>query len=201
MATMLGFLCYLAYPVSGPLYFLGPGGVSHELLIGAPHVMQFHASWRNAMPSVHFAVALLMAINVPRSLGIVKLAFIAWCVLTFMATMGNGEHYFTDLLAAVPFVCAVQGFCLWLNAPRFRRYLFAGLRSIAIFAAFLVFLIVVPQTMRTPLVSWTILALLVAHFLWEQHCWWKTDVVSDDPYVASHHTSAHSTDSREPCTP
>jgi hypothetical protein len=201
VATMLGFLCYLVFPVSGPLYFLGSGGVSQSVLTGPPHVMEFHASWRNGMPSVHFAVVLLMAINVPRSLRAVKLAFIAFCALTFMATMGNGEHYFADLVAAAPFVCAVQGFCLWLNAPRLRQYLLAGLRSAVVFAAFLVFLIVAPQTMRTPPVSWTILGLLVMHFLWERHGWWKVDVALDDPHVANHDALVRGPDSRDPCNP
>ena len=201
VATMLGFLCYLVFPVSGPLYFLGSGEINRKLLTSSPHVMQFHASWRNGMPSVHFAIVLLMTINMPRSLRAVKLAFIGYCALTFLATMGNGEHYFADLAAALPFVCAVQGFCLWLNAPRFRQYLFAGLRSAAIFAGFLVFLVVAPQALRTPPVSWTILMLLVAHFLWERHGWWKADGVPADSHEAGHAAPVVSTDFANTCDP
>lgn len=205
-ATMLGFVCYLVFPVSGPLYFLGSGEISQTLLTGPPHVMQFHASWRNGMPSVHFAIVLLMAINVPRSLRAAKVAFIGYCALTFMATMGNGEHYLADLVAALPFVCAVQGFCLWLNAPRLRKYLLAGLRSTAIFAGFLVFLIVAPEALRTPPMSWAILLLLVAHFLWERRGWWKTDAMADDSNVTRRAAPppaalADGTDVRQPCNP
>lgn len=202
-ATVLGFLCYIIFPVSGPLYFFGPGEISLKLLTAPPRIVEFHASLRNAMPSVHFAVALLMAINVPRSLRWVKIAFVIWCALTFMATMGNGEHYFADLVAALPFVCAVQGFCLWLNAPKYRWYLFASLRSVALFAGFLIFLIVEPQAMRTPPVSCAVLALLVAHFLWERHGWWQADAVAgyshDTNHVVSPLALTSATNTGDPC--
>ena len=171
MATMLGFLCYLVFPVSGPLYFLGSGEIDRALLTGAPHVVEFHASLRNGMPSVHFGIALLMLLNVPRSLRSVRLAFVIYCGLTAMATMGNGEHYLSDLLAALPFVCAVQNFSLWLNAPRSSRHLLAGVRSLAVFAGFLDFLILAPETTRAAPYSWAIVVLLVAHFAWERRGW------------------------------
>lgn len=171
LATSLGFFCYFIFPACGPVYLFGPLGM-HLALSGSPHPVPLLGCWRNGVPSVHFAIVLLMTINVPRSLRSVKFAFIGYCILTFMSTLGTGEHYFADLVAALPFVCAVQSFSLWLNAPRAnRRLLFASARSLLVFVAFLVYLFFVPEEMRTMPYSWAIVILTVAHFAWELHGW------------------------------
>ncbi len=87
--------------------------------------------------------------------------------------MANGEHYFVDLLAALPFVCMVQNFCLWLNAPEGGNHLIAGVRSAAIFIGFLVFLVAAPSWMRTLPCSWLVSGFLVGHFLLEMRLWEK----------------------------
>jgi hypothetical protein len=70
-----------------------------------------HAN-RNAMPSVHFACALLVWWNTA-ALGRVWRALAAgYSILIFLATIGFGEHYLVDLVVAFPFALAVQAACL-----------------------------------------------------------------------------------------
>lgn len=176
LATSLGFFCYFIFPACGPGYLFGPLGKGLELS-GSPHPVPLPGCWRNGIPSVHFASVLLMTLNVPRSLRPIKLAFIGYCILTFMATLGTGEHYFADLVAALPFVCAVQSFSLWLNSPRGShggeqtRLLFASARSLLVFAGFLSYLFFVPEKMRTMPYSWGMVVLLVVYFARELHGW------------------------------
>jgi hypothetical protein len=37
----------------------------------------------------------------------VRLLYATFCALTFVATLGTGEHYWIDLIAALPFTVAV----------------------------------------------------------------------------------------------
>ena len=96
IAGALAPLCYLTVPAVGP-HFVGQND-----------------SPRNAMPSLHFALALIVVIAlwevgmIARTLG---LTFVA---LTILATLGFGEHYLIDLVLAVPFAlgvwCWVKGY-------------------------------------------------------------------------------------------
>ena len=63
-----------------------------------------HAAARNCVPSLHMTWALLLWIYSPKLLRIPMLLF---AVLIATATMGLGEHYAVDLLAALPFTVAV----------------------------------------------------------------------------------------------
>lgn len=63
---------------------------------------------RNAMPSLHMAWALLLAMtgsNMGRRWFAAGLLF---CAVTVFATLGLAEHYLIDLIAAVPFTVAIN---------------------------------------------------------------------------------------------
>lgn len=74
---------------------------------GPSYVINNATGWapRNCMPSMHFAWALMLALN-SRS----KFAFAFWLYagVIALATIAVGEHYFVDLIAAVPYTMAVQ---------------------------------------------------------------------------------------------
>ncbi len=75
--------------------------------MGPAHIKTIQTSVRDCMPSLHLAWALLLWIYSGRWLRIPMLIF---AVLTAAATVGLGEHYAIDLVAALPFtwaVCAV----------------------------------------------------------------------------------------------
>ena len=89
LAPLLAAVGYLLCPAVGPGW------------VGDPHAA------RDCMPSMHFTWALLFWWY---SRGRVRklMAVFAW--VTAAATLGLGQHYWIDLVAAVPFTVAV----VWL---------------------------------------------------------------------------------------
>lgn len=85
LAAMLAPIGYFLFPAVGPRW------IGHEAA-------------RNCVPSMHFTWAMLLAIYAsPRS----RWWLIAFALLTGGATMGLGEHYFLDLVVALPFTACV----------------------------------------------------------------------------------------------
>jgi len=86
---------------------------------------------RNGVPSMHFAWALLLFLNANLH-GARWLRASAAIVLglNFVATMALGEHFFVDLVIAVPVTVAVQALCmtpLRLNDPLRQRAVVWGI--------------------------------------------------------------------------
>jgi hypothetical protein len=113
-AGLAGILLYQFLPAVGPVYVFGkkfPESLPALTSIVIQPMLLPHAN-RNAMPSVHFACALLVWWNTA-ALGRVWRALAAgFSILIFLATIGFGEHYLVDLVVAFPFALAVQAACL-----------------------------------------------------------------------------------------
>ena len=91
--------CYLIFPAVGPQYAFTNWPYAGSLgAIGPGHP-------RNCMPSMHFTWAFLAALNVR---GKWRWLFALYALLMSLATVAGGEHYFIDILAAMPFSLAVQ---------------------------------------------------------------------------------------------
>jgi len=95
---------YLLFPVCGPI-FAFPHYPFQEPEHLVPRMLALTAE-PNGVPSVHTSSALfilwyLWPWRLGRCIGIVFL------VLTILATLGLGEHYFFDLLCAVPYAIGV----------------------------------------------------------------------------------------------
>jgi hypothetical protein len=92
-----GLLClplYAAFPAVGPAHY-------NWALMVAPA-----GAARNCMPSMHLSWVLLMALNA-RSRWL-RPATWSYAALMAAATVGLGQHYVVDLIAAVPFTALVQ---------------------------------------------------------------------------------------------
>jgi hypothetical protein len=63
---------------------------------------------RNAMPSMHMFWAVLMWWNARRSGIWLRAGYLAFLILTILATLGSGEHYLIDLVVSLPFALAIQ---------------------------------------------------------------------------------------------
>jgi PAP2 superfamily len=92
---------YLLVPAAGPVYaFAGfPNAGAHEIAVAFVHP-------RNCMPSMHVAWALLLVLNAREP--IFRAGLLFYAVLMMLATVGCGEHYVIDVIAAIPFTFAVQ---------------------------------------------------------------------------------------------
>lgn len=94
---------YLLLPICGPQFaFPGfPENVGPVVLKG----MAIDAP-PNCLPSVHFGMALLLArLLWPWQVG--RIVGVSFAILTFLATLGLGEHYLIDLYAAVLYTQAI----------------------------------------------------------------------------------------------
>ena len=124
----IGYALYFLFPVSGPKFAFAGFPHSAPAIAAAP--LAVPPAPRNAVPSLHMASA-LMAWTWARRYGRAAswTAFI-FVLGTFLATMGLGEHYFFDLVVAMPFTIAVQALLVPRIPLRRRAALFSGSASL-----------------------------------------------------------------------
>ena len=124
VAAAGGFLLYNLYPAVGPVHVFGAQFPNSPPAAGLPpfRLVAVDAAPRNAMPSVHIAMALLILWNSRRWPGVCRLVAGALLAITVLATLGFGEHYLADLFVAVPFALLAQGLASsgvpWRNTLR-----------------------------------------------------------------------------------
>jgi hypothetical protein len=119
LAGVAGTVLYVCYPAIGPL------AQNQSAPLRA-------STFRNVMPSLHFAWAILLYWSTRETW--VRWTAAIFAVLMVFATMGLGFHYFIDLVVAVPFAalvwhlterdfgaCAAPAavVCAWLLALRY----------------------------------------------------------------------------------
>lgn len=112
-----GFLLYQVCPAAGPVY-LFPKQFPNQVPDLAGFAIQ--RAWlqpvpRNGMPSLHVGWMLLLFWNVRKRAWWIAAVAAAYLMLTVLATLGLGEHYLSDLIAAVPLALAIQAACTRSN--------------------------------------------------------------------------------------
>ena len=128
IGSIIGFACYWLTPAIGPrAYFGADFPLAHATagyLATLPLLDFDPAHFRNAMPSMHIAWALL-AFLYARGLPVwARFSVGAFVLLTACATLGFGEHYLVDLVVATPLVLLVRALCAtglhWADRARSR---------------------------------------------------------------------------------
>ena len=105
IAGAIAALCYAVLPACGPLYQWGrrfpalPPTRAQLSLVASPRPNQY---FRNALPSIHMVGAILVFCGTSRLGRGWRIAAAVNVALTVLVTMGTGEHYAVDLIAAVP---------------------------------------------------------------------------------------------------
>ncbi len=127
-----GFCLYYLMPAVAPFYFFDALFPDH---LPSPQSLPLHsvlspiASFRNTMPSLHTATALLLFLALRESplwhrmIG----AIVVLCIMA--STLALGEHYPVDLIAAFPLVLFARGLSaiyLPLSLPARRDAILAG---------------------------------------------------------------------------
>jgi PAP2 superfamily len=111
LAGACGFMLYAVCPVVGPVQAFSP-----------PYPMRFPALAstglqpvrilarvpRNGMPSLHTVWALLIVFNTRSQSRRWRATFITFAVLTVWAALGRYQHWFMDLVVAVPLAVCIQ---------------------------------------------------------------------------------------------
>lgn len=126
-----GTMLYHVCPAAGPVYAFGKAFPGNEPAVTqlpmAP--VKIPQGPRNAMPSLHFACALLVWWNSRVCSRWCRALALLFLVLTALATLGLGEHYLIDLVVAVPFTVAMTAATatsIPSEAAERRRALFGG---------------------------------------------------------------------------
>ena len=123
---LVGAVVYRVVPAVGPRYvFDGFPYTRPEIapvLVAAP--LEYA---RNAVPSVHFALALVL-LRASRGAGWVFASSVGWTAAIGLATLGMGEHYLIDLVVAVPVAFGMEA--LW-ERRGFARPLLAAAVTLA----------------------------------------------------------------------
>jgi hypothetical protein len=179
----MGILFYNLLPAMGPIYIFEetfPGqplsfAQIHKLLV---EPLAFPGP-RNAIPSLHMAWVIL-AWWFSRGLSPWRRVLAALFLLfTFFSTMGLGEHYFVDLVAAVPFSLFIKSLCSfelsWTNSNRLRG-IFSGLSLVA--GWFLVLRFAPKAFLFSALPPWGLIVLTVAI------CLYLENRLEPDPLVS-----------------
>ena len=111
----VGVLFYNMLPACGPAHIFGaafpfhPPSIADAMHMNVVPVLLKGA--RNAIPSLHMAWVLLVWWNSRGLARWIRAIALLFVVLTVMATLGTGEHYFIDLVVAFPFSLMVQALC------------------------------------------------------------------------------------------
>jgi hypothetical protein len=112
LIAVAGYPIYYLFPLVGPAAFFAPEFPPAALDLGSlpAEAMEWtRQDPRNCMPSLHTAWALALALET-RGLGRgLRAMGVAWFVLVETATLALGEHYLVDLVIALPFAVAIDG--------------------------------------------------------------------------------------------
>ena len=103
VGPLLALPFYLLVPAAGPEYAFHDFPQPDASAVAAA---TFHP--RNCMPSMHVAWALLLFMNAQNRAW--RILLLVYAALTSIATVAGGEHYFVDVIVAIPFAFGVQWF-------------------------------------------------------------------------------------------
>jgi len=121
-----GELFYAIFPALGPRLLFQKDFPLHPLAMADAARLQLHpillAGPRNAIPSLHMAWVLLAWWCSDGTSWVSRSVAASFIIFTVTSTMGTGEHYFIDLVVAIPFALVLYAtFCAevsWRNAKR-----------------------------------------------------------------------------------
>lgn len=181
----LAMMAFLAFVIAGPVgvvfYNLipgcGPGYLISEFpfeMLSTAHLRQFPlealpvAGARNAFPSLHLGWALLTGWYSKELSRWIRIAMAIFFVGTVLATLGLGEHYFVDLVAAFPFALMIYAACALNVSISNRRRSVALVAGLAMLMAWVVLLrssvalIWLNSNWITSVISWLLVAATIS---------------------------------------
>jgi hypothetical protein len=155
----IGTLFYNLLPAMGPSHIFRADFPWHPIPFDSIHRLLIEpiaiAGPRNAIPSLHMGWVLL-AWWLSRGLSLAERAIVAFFVIfTVFSTMGTGEHYFIDLVAAFPFALLIESLCLYHQPWRCSPRLVCTLISLALILSWFAVLRFAPHVfLISPLLPW-----------------------------------------------
>jgi hypothetical protein len=164
----IGIIFYNLLPALGPVHVFGQGFPLFPMPLEAARTMLSPvrgAGPRNAIPSLHFAWVVLawwLSRGLHAAIRSVCLVFI---IFTFLATLGTGEHYFVDLVVALPFAMFIEALVEW--GFRDRTALQRAFIAVGMVVVWLLLLsFATPLFWKSALVPWLLVAATIGGVLW-----------------------------------
>ncbi len=142
VSTLSCLIAYHLCPITGPIYLFGKDFFPNALP-ELSKVIDFGTIvtpvYRNGLPSMHFGTCLMLVFTAryQRSKILNLLLYVA-TALTFMATLGKGEHYLIDLVVSFPFIVAIQSYCTHVTDQGQKYRLFAIIAGISLWLGWVV---------------------------------------------------------------
>ncbi len=177
LAGLGGWVLYNVVPATGPGYVFGADFPLHSLPYASlsrlflDRIPVNGVVPRNAMPSLHMAWVVLLFWNsngLSRTLRIFMAVYVA---LTVVATLGMGEHYFVDLVAALPFALFVQAMVWPGDKPTFKLRATTAASGLALTLAWLLLVRFGAKALLiSPILPWALLAATV-FAVWKVRAW------------------------------
>jgi predicted membrane-bound spermidine synthase len=177
-----GFVVYHVVPVVGPASFFRDAFPNRPPAVENIKAIQYLAipENRNCFPSLHTAWALLIAIYGSRLGRVAGLFSWLFAGLTLLATVGLGLHYVMDLVAALPFLLAIQ---TWRMKDTKLRSLLVN--SLGLFGLWSLAVLFGGALFRdTPILTWFCSIITLAYFVRGQRKLWL--FAADDAHFEPH---------------
>src|SRR5260370_11144186 len=166
-----GSLLYHLCAAAGPGYGFGPlfPNKPPEILHLALAPIRLHSAPRNAMPSLHMGMALLIWWHTRGSHWVGRLLAGLFLLATAFSTMATGEHYFIDLVVAFPFAMAIQA--AWAPAIPITaraRHLSVVAGALMTFAWLALLRFGIHWMFLSPVLPWLLVGSTLVYSLWTE---------------------------------
>jgi len=166
LAGIGGWVLYNLVPATGPGYIFGRDFPWHSLPYAVLPKLALERIPvptdvpRNAMPSLHMAWAVLLFWNTKGFSRAIRIFMFVFLLLTMVAAIGVGEHYFVDLVAGLPFALFVQAVVWPGEKPAFSQRAITAATGLGLTLAWMLLVRFGAQWMLiSPILPW---ALIVA---------------------------------------
>lgn len=161
-AAVAGFLLYNVFPATDPIHIFGGQFPFSPPLAPIPAPIANAGAARNAMPSIHMVMALLIFWHSRPWNWIPRIFAGALLIVTALATLGFGEHYLIDLVVAVPLALAVEAIAIGDSSVDYRlRMDSIGAGSLLVGAWIVYLRQATPASYLSPAAAWCAVAFTV----------------------------------------
>ena len=163
LAGVGGWILYNVVPGTGPIYAFGKDfpwrSLPYRALPEFPLARMAIPPYipRNAMPSLHMGWALLLFWNSRGFPRVLRVALFLFLLLTVVATMGGGQHYFVDLVVSLPFALAVQAAASLMGPGRRQRIAILATGLAITFSWLLLVRFGLPLMLGSPVIPWLLI--------------------------------------------
>lgn len=167
VAGPLGLIFYNLFPACGPIYLVGSSfphvPASFQQLKELPIVPVAISGARNAFPSLHLAWALLAWWYSAGAPWLTRAFAALFLFGTAIATLALGEHYFVDLVVALPFALMVNAACrLEVAISQWRRWASIVCGALVLLGWTALLRFAPGLSLISPAVPWTLVAVTFA---------------------------------------